>query len=69
MTQIKPKIFQALTIASALKLYAKTGIKANRSYTPSNMIAAAREITGKNFKPQEYLAAAEALEEWAEQHA
>lgn len=61
MTSIDPGVFQALTIASALDLYAKTGMRANRSYTPTNMIRAAMSITGKKFKSRDYLLAAKAL--------
>lgn len=56
---------RALIIASALNLYAKTGIKANRLYTPTNMMKAAREITGKQFKNRDYVGAAAALREYA----
>lgn len=53
--------FQAIVIASALELYAATGMKANSAYTPRNMMAAATRITGQKFKPRDYLGAAEAL--------
>lgn len=59
-------IFQALAIASALDLYAKTGMKANRSYTPTNMLKMANQITGHNYKRGQYSAAAAALREWAD---
>jgi len=62
-------IYRATVIASALKLYANTGMKANRAYTPSNMLAAATEITGIKFKRGEYLKAAEALKAWARDNA
>lgn len=35
--------FRALSIASGLRFYAKTGMKINRAYTPSNMLRAATE--------------------------
>ena len=38
--------FQALALFHAAKLYVATGISANESYTPENMIAAAEAITG-----------------------
>lgn len=57
--------FAALTVASALKLYANTGIKANRAYTPKNMMAMATKATGQKFKARAYLEAAEALRAWA----
>lgn len=38
---VDPKIYQALALANALKLYANTGMKANSAYTPKNMMAKA----------------------------
>ena len=58
--------FRALAIASALDLYARTGMKANRAYTPSNMMRVAKEITGKTFKARDYTGAATALREWCD---
>lgn len=58
-------IFRATAIASALKLYANTGMKMNRAYTPTAMMKAAHQITGLKFKPRQYLEAAAALKEWA----
>lgn len=55
--------FQALVIASALELYARTGIRAGRAYTPSKMLAMASKLTGKTFKRGEYLPAASAIRE------
>ena len=62
---IAPRAYQAVIIASALRLYAKTGIKANRAYTPTNMIRKAREITGKTLAARDYVGAAQALTDWA----
>ena len=60
-------IFRAIVIKQALRLYAKTGMKANRAYTPSAMMAAAREITGRqDLKARAYMEAADALEAWIE---
>jgi hypothetical protein len=59
-------IFQAITIASALKLYARTGMKASRAYTPSAMMKAAATITGQTFKARDYMGAADALHAWAD---
>ena len=52
---------RGLVIASALKLYAKTGMKANRAYTPTNMLNAASQITGKKFKRGQFMEAANAI--------
>ena len=43
-------VFQMVTIRSAIKLYAKTGMKANRAYTPTSMKVMVEKITGKIFK-------------------
>lgn len=56
-----PTTYQRLVLAAALRLYAKTGIKANRSYTPKAMMAMAERLTGQRFAPRDYLGAAEAL--------
>ena len=65
MTTIPGHIFRAVVVAKALRLYAATGIKANRAYTPKNMRAVATEVTGLKFKARDYLGAAKALEDWA----
>jgi hypothetical protein len=59
-------VFQCKVIASALRLYASTGMKANRAYTPTNMLRTASALTGKTFKRGQYEEAAVALTELAE---
>lgn len=58
-------VFACAAVASALRLYAKTGMKVNRAYTPTAMIAFANRelgLTGKKaFKRGQYTQAAEAL--------
>jgi hypothetical protein len=61
MTSINPYAYQALAIAKALELYAATGIKVNRAYTPKNMLAMAAKLTGQKYKARDYLQAAAAL--------
>lgn len=56
--------FQATVLKSALRFYAKTGMKVNSSYTPTRMLALAGEITGQKFKRGQFELAAVALEEW-----
>jgi hypothetical protein len=51
-------IYRARVIASSLRLYAKTGMKPNRAYTPTSMLKAASGITGEKYKRGEYLKAA-----------
>lgn len=60
-------ILRAITIAAALDLYAKTGMKANRAYTPSAMLRATEEITGIKFPRGHYGEAAAALRHWADE--
>ncbi len=55
------EVFRAKTLASALRLYAKTGMKPNRMYTPTNMLATAATITGQKFKRGQFDLAAQAL--------
>lgn len=54
-------VFGMLTLASALRLYAKTRMQVNRAYTPTAMLRAASTYTGQKFKARDYLAAADAL--------
>ena len=42
--------FQKIVVCSAMTLYINTGMKANRAYTPTNMLAFATQCTGKTFK-------------------
>jgi len=58
-------VYRATVFASALRLYAKTGIKVNRAYTPTAMMKVATEITGVKFKARDYEGAAEVLTTWA----
>ena len=58
--------YQAIVIASGLRLYAKTGMKPNRQWTPTNMLKAASRITGKPYKRGDHLKAADDLSLWAD---
>ncbi len=58
-------VFACLTVASALRLYAKTGIKANRAYTSTNMLAFVEQQTGKKFKRTQLAEAADYLTDFA----
>lgn len=60
------EVYRAAVIASGLRLYAATGMKPNRAYTPSAMMRAARSITGRAFKARDYEGAAAALSEWVQ---
>lgn len=60
---IDPQAYRRVVIANALRFYARTGMRVNRAYTPTAMLRAATELTGKKFKRGQYLAAAEAIME------
>lgn len=57
-------MYVAITLKHGLKMYAATGIKPNRLWTPKAMMTKAAEITGKKFKARDYMAASAALEKW-----
>ncbi len=59
-------VFQAIVIKNAIKLYRATGMKANRAYTPTNMLATAGRIVGKNYKRGELEQAQTDLTAWIE---
>lgn len=61
------EVYRAAAIASGLRLYAKTGMRPNRAYTPSAMMRAARGITGRTFKARDYEGAASALSAWVQE--
>jgi hypothetical protein len=56
-----PQDFAILAVATSLEVYAKTGMKTNRAYTPRNMMAFAAKHTGIKFAARDYLGAAAAL--------
>ena len=56
-------VFAMITLKSALSLYAKTGMKVNRAYTPTAMMRTASRMTGRTFKARDYAGAIAALEE------
>lgn len=57
-------LYVAVSLKHGIKLYAKTGMRPNRAWTPKAMMAKASEITGKKFKARDYAGAVAALEEW-----
>lgn len=54
-------VFAMAALASGLRLYAATGMKPNRMWTPKAMMQAAERHTGQTFKARAYLEAANAL--------
>lgn len=59
-------LYRATALASGLRLYAATGMKPNRMWTPSNMLRAAGQLTGKAYKRGAYVEAADDLKRWAD---
>lgn len=59
-------LYRATAIQVALRTYARSKMKMNRHWTPSRMLNAANEITGKTFKRGQYLEAADAVQSWCE---
>jgi hypothetical protein len=56
--------FQATVILRAVRLYIKTGIRANRAYTPSAMARTASNLTGKVLSHRNLPGVEAALEEF-----
>ena len=59
------QIFQALSLASSISLFQKTGMLPTRGVTATKMLKLASGITGKTFKRRQYDQAIEALKEYA----
>lgn len=59
-------VFAGATLASAMRLYARTGIRVSRSYTPTAMLKRAGEICGKKYKRNEMAQAAEDVATWVQ---
>lgn len=57
-------VYAMAVLASALRLYAKSGIRVNRSYTPVRMMSAGRTYLGddaRGIAARDYAGMAEAL--------
>lgn len=57
-------LFRATALWSALKLYAKTGLKPNRAWTPTAMLTMATGYTGKKYRRGQHAKAAEDVKLW-----
>lgn len=57
-------IYRAVALRSGIAMYARTGMKPNRMWTPTAMLKAAGEITGKSYKRGQYQQAFDDLEAW-----
>lgn len=60
--------FVAIALKSGISIYAKTGMKPNRQWTPTKMLAKATEITGQRFKRGQFQLAILALQDWIEKN-
>ena len=63
------EVFRAAALASGLRLYAKTGMKPNRAWTPTAMSRAAFEVLGdhaKGVSRRDYNRLADLLSQWVE---
>lgn len=56
-----PRAYQALAIATGLRMYAKTRMQMSAAWSPSAMMRMASVITGQKFKRGEYVNAATEL--------
>jgi len=54
-------VFAMAALAAGLRLYAKTGMKPNRAYTPKAMMQAAERHLGIKLKARDYEKAADLL--------
>ncbi len=59
-------MYRVIVLKSALKMYAESGIRPNRAYTPTAMLKAAGSITGKTYKRGQHKQAAADLGSWLE---
>ena len=48
-TPAQIELFRITVLINAMKLYLRTGIKASRAYTVTNMVRTAEDITGQKF--------------------
>ena len=64
------ELYRMTVIRTALKLYMNTGMKANSMYTPSNMLQAISNKSGKEYKKskQGYAEALEDINNWLMMH-
>lgn len=60
-------LYRAAVIKSGISFYLKTGMKVNSAYKPTNMLAAASQITGKDFKRGQLQQAHDALKTWIDE--
>lgn len=52
------RVYQAIVLRQALRMYATTGMKPNRAWTPTAMLRLASSLTGRTYRRGQYLVAA-----------
>src|SRR4051812_28662227 len=57
-------LFRAIALRSGLRLYAKTGMRPNRMWTPTAMLQAATGYTGQKYRRGQHEKAAADLTLW-----
>lgn len=57
-------LYVAASLKTALRLYARTGMRVNRAWTPTAMMRKAQEITGQKLAARDYMGAVTALESY-----
>jgi hypothetical protein len=62
-------LYRMLVLRTALRMYANTGMRANRKLTPTVMLAIAGEVTGKKYRRGQHLMAADDLSALIEREA
>lgn len=60
------KLFQAAAVATALRLYARTGIIMARGAKVSDYLRVAGQFTGKTYKRGQHMQAATDLQVWVD---
>ena len=58
---------RAVTVAQGLRMYAKHGMRITRMATPTRLLQAATQYTGKRYKRGAYLQAADDVMRWADE--
>jgi len=58
------QLYRAIALRSGIALYSRTGMKPNRAWTPTAMLATAGSITGRTYKRGQFQQAFDDLEAW-----
>ena len=61
------ELFRVTALATALRTYARSGMRMNRALTPTRMLALASAVTRKAYRRGEYDRAADDLKVWCDE--